>query len=153
MDDTLAAVKSLQSICRIFLVDLQALPEEAFTQHFGGKTRTVADIVFEVNLVNDHIGMVLRGEEPFAWPEGGWITAPERFDTKAVVIAAFEASSKKILETAEAMTAEDLASTVQTERGETTRAERLRFMAFHMGYHSGQLNFMQALLGDDAWHW
>lgn len=77
------------------------MPEEAFTKDLGGKARTVADVVFEVNLVNDHVGMVRRGEERFAWPEGGWIRAPAEFGTKAEVVAAFERSSERIVETAE----------------------------------------------------
>ena len=133
--------------------DLQALPEDTFTKKFGPNTRTVADIVYEVNLVNDHVGMVLRGEEPFAWPDGPWITAPANFDTKEAVISAFEASSEKIVATADSFSEEDLATTVTTEHGDKTREERCRFMTLHLWYHSGQLNFIQTLLGDVAWHW
>jgi uncharacterized damage-inducible protein DinB len=153
MDLKSVAVNGLKSSSGVFLQDLQALPEEAFSQSFGGATRTVADIVYEVNLVNDHIGMVLRGEEPFPWPDGGWIKAPEDFRSKAVVVEAFEKSSQRILATVEALSAEQLAETVQTERGETTRFQRCQFMAVHMWYHSGQLNFIQTLRGDDNWHW
>ncbi|AIE86013.1 hypothetical protein OP10G_2645 [Fimbriimonas ginsengisoli Gsoil 348] len=134
--------------------DLQALPEEAFKKDFGGKTRTVADIVYEVNLVNDHVGMVIRGEEPFVWPEGAaWIKAPEGFGAKDDVIAAFQKSSEKIISTVDAYSVEELEAPLQTEDGETNRAERCRFMTLHVWYHGGQLNFIQTLLGDDAWHW
>ncbi len=40
----------------MFLQDLEALPESAFEASFGGVTRTIPDIVYEVNLVNDHVG-------------------------------------------------------------------------------------------------
>jgi len=153
MPEPTQTAKALESACGIFLKDLQALPEEAFTKNFGGKTRTVADIVYEVNLVNDHVGLTLRGEELFDWPDGGWITAPADFQTKDVVVSAFENSTKKIIETANAYTDADLETTVETERGPKTRAERIRFMTLHLWYHGGQLNFIQALLGDDAWHW
>ena len=153
MDVKSIALKGFKSASGVFLQDLQALPEEAFDQHFGGKARTVADIVFEVNMVNDHIGMTIRGEEPFEWPDNGWITAPEDFRSKSVVIETFEKSSARILETIEGFSEEDLAGTVQTEHGETDRFERCRFMALHLWYHSGQLNFIQTLLGDDGWNW
>jgi uncharacterized damage-inducible protein DinB len=154
MDNVSPAVKSLQSACRLFLADLQALPEEAFAKEFGGKARTVADIVYEVNLVNDHIGMVIRGEEPFTWPEGDdWITAPAELKSRDAVIESFEKSSQKILATAEALSQEDLDAPLTTENGETNRGERCRFMAMHMMYHCGQLNFIQAMLGDDKMHW
>jgi len=145
-------VRSLQSAFRLFLIDLQALPEEAFAQSLGGKARTVADIVHEVNLVNDHIGLAIRGEESFDWPEG-WIVAPEDRRTKAAAIEAFERSSGRILATVEAFSGDEMEAKVEMEDGETTRDERCRFMTLHAWYHLGQLNFAQTLLGDDGWHW
>jgi uncharacterized damage-inducible protein DinB len=152
-DSKTIAYNSLKGACRIFLQDLQALPEDAFTKSFGGKTRTVADFVYEVNLVNDHIGMVIREEEPFKWPEELWIKAPEEFDTKEKVIAAFEKSSARILETVDGFSVEKFEEPLLTEDGETNRFERCRHMILHLWYHSGQINFIQTMLGDDAWHW
>ncbi len=148
-----APSKALRWVCDCFLNDLKALPESAFSQEFGGKARLLADIVYEVNLVNDHIGMVIRNEDPFSWPEGQWIKAPESFAGKDHIVAAFEASSARILATAEGLSDADLQTTVMTEWGERTREERIRFMAWHVGYHDGQLNFIQTLLGDDGWNW
>jgi uncharacterized damage-inducible protein DinB len=153
MDIKAATVNGLKSACSIFLQDLEALPEEAFCATFGKATRTVADIVYEVNLVNDHIGMVIRGEEPFEWPDGMWIKAPEDFKTKETVVNAFKLSSEKIIATAESFSDEDLEGTVETEHGPRTRFERCRFMGVHLWYHSGQLNFIQTILGDTEWHW
>lgn len=147
------AVNGLKGSCSLIRQDLEALPESAFTHRFGGTSRTVADIVYEVTLVNDHIGMVLRGEDAFEWPDEGWIKAPEGFRTKAAVLDGFNKSSEKIIATAESLSAEEMEGTVQTEHGERTRFQRCQFMSLHMWYHSGQLNFMQTLLGDDAWHW
>ena len=152
MDIQATAVNPLKRACSVFLQDLQAIPEDAFDKSFGPKCRTVADLVYEVNLVNDDVARNMRGEPTIDWPEG-WIKAPADFHGKAKVIQAFEESSKRALDTAESYTAEDLEGTVQTEHGETTRFERCRFMTLHLWYHSGQLNFIQTLLGDDEWHW
>ncbi|HMS54478.1 MAG TPA: DinB family protein [Fimbriimonadaceae bacterium] len=153
MDMKDLAQKTVESACRVFLADLQAMPDDAFAKKFGDATRTVADIVYEVNLVNAHVCALLRGEDPGAWPDGGWIKAPSDFQDKSTVIAAFEKSQKQILETLEASTAESMADVMKTESGETTRFGRFQFMALHMWYHSGQLNYIQTLLGDDQWHW
>lgn len=153
MDIKRLSVEGLRSACRIMRQDLDALPEEAFDRKFGPKTRTVSDLVYEATLVNDLIGMVMREEVPFDWPEGDWITAPESLRSKSDVIAAFARSSERIVETAESFTPEEFVSPLKTEEGETTRYERCRFMALHLWYHSGQLNYIQTLLGDDAWHW
>ena len=142
----------LNSAFRLVRVDLHALPEDAFNKCMGGKARTVADIVYEVNLVNDHIGLTIRGEELFTWPEG-WVKAPADMQTKEAVIAAFEKSAQKTLDTAESFTSEQLEEPFMSDEGETTRFERFRFIALHTWYHSGQLNFIQTLLGDDEFHW
>jgi hypothetical protein len=152
MDAKTIATAGLKSVSNRFLQDLQALPEDAFSKSLGGAARTVADIVYEVNLVNDHVGMVVRGEEPFDWPEG-YVKAPPDFQTKEAVIDAFERSSHRLLATAEALTPEGIEATIETEDGETTRFERFRFATLHLWYHSGQLNFIQTLLGDADWHW
>lgn len=152
MELNTSAVKTLEGAFYMFGKDLEMLPEEAFTQKFGDKVRTVADIVHEVNLVNDHIGMALRGEEQFDWPEG-WITAPAELNSKAAVIEAFKKSSAKIVETAKSFSEAQMEETVETEHGPSTRFARCQFMALHTWYHSGQLNYIQTMLGDDGWHW
>ena len=152
MESKETVLASLRGAFHLFLQDLEALPEEAFARSQGGKARTVADLVHEVNLVNDHIGLTMRGESLFDWPEG-WILAPEEVRTKKAAIASFKTSSERILATVEGMSPEELNAMVQMEHGETTRLERCRFMTLHVWYHSGQLNYIQTLLGDDAWHW
>ncbi|HEV2474155.1 MAG TPA: hypothetical protein VGS41_15870, partial [Chthonomonadales bacterium] len=57
------ALGMLRSSYRLFSKDLEVLPESAFTQSFGSACRTVADLVYEVNMVNDHVGLTIRGEE------------------------------------------------------------------------------------------
>jgi len=137
----------------LFTKDLNALPESVFDRKLGGTARTVADIVYEVNLVNDHVGLTIRGEELFPWPDGGWITAPEHLRTKDVVLESFRDSSAKIIATARGFSEAELDESVVTEQGEKTRRERIRFLTLHLWYHCGQLNFIQTLLGDGEWHW
>jgi hypothetical protein len=157
------ALGDLTNAFRAFTQDLEALPEEAFDKSYGGKTRPVADIVQEINLFNDHIGHVLRGETPFDWPE--WDFPSEGPRTKEAVLQSFRISSERILTAIEGMTAEDLEAAVPTDggrapyhigwaaHGEATRFQRCRFMAIHAWYHCGQLNYIQALSGDGECHW
>lgn len=146
------ALKGLQSSTGMFAKDLEALPAEAFAMHFGGKSRTVADIVHEVNLVNEHIRQAMVGGPGFEWPEG-WIKAPADLQEKDAVIASYKETIDRLMATVEGFTEEQWAEKMTTERGETDRFERCRFISMHLWYHSGQLNFIQTLLGDDDWHW
>lgn len=152
MEKKAIAVGALKSALGAMRKDLDAMPESAFEHHFGGKSRTVADIIHEVNMVNDDICRNMKGEPASEWPEG-WVTAPEGQRDKVSVLAAFDRSSEAVLALAEGSSEEDMSAKVITEHGETDRFERFRFVALHVWYHSGQLNFIQTLLGDDAWHW
>lgn len=152
MDVKPIAVGMLKASFRLMSKDLEVMPEEAFTKNFGGTSRSVADIVYETILVNDDITRSMIGEEMMDWPEG-WITAPEGFDSKATVMGALKESCDRIVMTVDAMSEDDMAGVVVTEHGETNRFERCRFMALHTWYHSGQLNFMQTLMGDSEFHW
>ncbi len=114
----------------------------------------MVDVVYECNLVNDHVGHVIRGETPFEWPDEGWITAPADFPAgKEIVIQSFQESCERIIKTIDSFTPQFMEEPLMTEDGETTRFARCQFLVVHLWYHSGQLNLMQSLLGDDGWHW
>lgn len=153
MDISAPIVKSFERACAIFSQDLDALPDEAFFKSLGGKARTVADIVTEVNMVNDHVCIVMEGKTPFPWPEDGWITAPSDMDTRDKVILSFKDSSQRCQEIVRSFNEAKFLEPLVTEDSTTTRLERVRFMTLHIWYHSGQLNFIQTLLGDDGGHW
>lgn len=153
MDIQAVAVRPLKRACQMFLQDLEAIPDSAYDQKFGPSCRTIADIVYEVNLVNDHIGLTIRQEPLFPWPEEKLIKAPDDFRGKEEIVQAFRESSDRIVATAESFSAEALEASIPNDDGETTRFERCRFMALHLWYHMGQLNFIQTLLGDEEIHW
>jgi len=137
---------------KTFRQDLDALPPEAFEKKFGGKARTVADYVYEVNLVNDHIRLTITNQDLFPFSEG-WLYAPEGQRSKEEVIGAFDQSSEKFVEAINGFTEDQMLEPIKSDDEETTRAERCRFVCWHLAYHSGQINYVQTLLGDDGWHW
>ncbi|MBL8048379.1 MAG: DinB family protein [Chthonomonas sp.] len=155
MDAQAKAIKSFTNIYTLLLKDLNALPEEAMHRKFAEKARTVADMMYEVTLVNDHIAATVRGDNPPDWPfaPGTWVLAPDELTSKEAVISNFERSSQGVLATLEAMSEEQMLAEVTNEHGPTNTVEQVRFMVVHMFYHAGQVNFIQTLLGDDTWHW
>lgn len=152
-DTKTIAINMLKGSYTLLSKDLEALPEEAFCQSFGPACRTVADLIYEVNMVNDHVGLTIRGEELFPWPDG-WIKAPAEFASKETVISTFKKSMDKFIATIEGFSEDEMVAPIQTGDGEeTNRFERCRFVALHNWYHSGQLNFIQTLRGDAVFHW
>lgn len=150
-----AALKNFTSAHEILVKDINALPEEAMTKNWGGKSRTVADIIYEIVQVNAHLGATIRGDDPGPWPfeMGTWITAPADGQSKEAIVASLTAINEKLIADIERFSEEEMAADVTTEHSTAPRVDRYRFLAMHMMYHSGQLNFMQAMLGDDGWHW
>ncbi len=146
------AVKYLKNAFWRFRVDLLAIPEEAMFKSFGGCSRSIADLVFETGQVDKHICQGVRGETQFEWVDG-WLKAPETWKTKQQVVDAFTESSEQTIKTFDDLTLEELEAPYEDGGKTTTRMERCRFITFHTDYHSGQINFVQSLLGDDKFHW
>jgi hypothetical protein len=138
---------------KILLMDLEAVSEKAFSGSLGGCARNASDLMYEVCLVNEHIRLTVCGEELFDWPSGGWLKAPVHLVGKEAIITHVTESRDTLLASIERFTDTQMLEPFQDEGRTTTRFERYQFISHHMWYHSGQLNFMQTLLGDDQWHW
>jgi hypothetical protein len=152
MDTKDATLQSVTRVFRFFLQDLENLPEDAFKKSLGGKARTAADIAYEVRLTNERLCRDLRGL-PSEEAPNPWTHAPEDVRSKDAAIASFRTSSEEVLQLIERLSREELEEVVPGVLGEARRADHCRAMTVHLWYHSGQLNFIQTLLGDSAIHW
>jgi hypothetical protein len=147
--------KTLSSVTRVFrffLQDLENLPANVFDTSLGGKARTVADIAYEVRLTNERLCRDLQGQ-PSAEQPNAWAVAPEDVRTKEVTIRSFQASCEQVVQVIERMSLEEMEEVIPGVLGEASRADHCRSMTVHLWYHSGQLNFIQTLLGDSDFHW
>ena len=115
------------------------------------------DIVYKVNFslfVNDYFGALLRGESPTPFdPSQGWIKAPEDFNQKAAIIAAFDEAAGRVKETVDALSVDDLSAPIPGDEAGRAVYSRASLLSTHLMYHSGQFNYVQTLLGDGDWHW
>jgi hypothetical protein len=146
------ALSSVTRVFRFFRQDLENLPADVFDKSLGGKARTVADIAYEVRLTNERLWRDLQGL-PSAEQPNAWATAPEDIRTKDATIASFQSSCDQVVQLIEQLSLEELEELVPGVLGEASRADHCRSMTVHLWYHSGQLNFIQTLLGDSAIHW
>jgi uncharacterized damage-inducible protein DinB len=153
MEQKPALENLINSTADMVMKDLEALPEEAFAKKFDGKARTVADIVYELVVVNDFLCKKYLGDEPIEFEFNGWLTAPDDFQAKDVVVAGMKESIEKVKSALSEATEDVLAKVNETPQGPKTTGEQLQFIGVHMAYHSGQFNYIQTLLGDDGWHW
>ena len=147
--------KTLGSVTRVFRFfeqDIENLPEEVFVKSLGGKARTVADIAYEVRLTNERLCRDLLRQPSTDMPSG-WAVAPEELHSKEATLRSFQASAEAVVQILEGMSVEEIEEVVPGVLGEASRADHCRSMTVHLFYHSGQLNFIQTLLGDGDIHW
>lgn len=143
------ATSQIQNALRYYKSDLEAIPEDQFCASPGGCARAPVDFTYEVAFVNRRIAGRLRGDEMAPMPFEGWMVAPEDQRHKARSIAEFEASMNEVA----AALGDDVHRTIVTPDRTTTALELALFCALHVMYHDAQLNYFQALKGDDAMHW
>ncbi|MBB6049717.1 DinB family protein [Armatimonas rosea] len=147
--------KTLGSVTRVFRFfqqDIENLPEEVFVKSLGGKARTAADIAYEVRLTNERLCRDLL-RQPSTDTPSGWAVAPEELHSKEATRRSFQASAEAVVQILEGMSVEEIEEIVPGVLGEASRADHCRSMIVHLFYHSGQLNFIQTLLGDSEIHW
>lgn len=144
---------SLLQSKKMYLEDLEAMAHEDLGRSPGGKARTPYDFTYETSVLNRRVAMRLRGEDPGPPPWEGWAKAPSDFQSKETALQAIEGSADEVLAGLEAMPEARLGETITLPQGVTSPLEMVRLVANHMHYHDAQLNYHQAICGDEAMHW
>lgn len=136
-----------------YVKDLQALDEPSLAKPPGGVARSPYDFTYEVAFVNRRIATRLRGGVPEKFAQEGWIVAPEQFRSKDALIKEIQESTTAVLDAWNALPESQAFESIATPSGETNAVALASMCATHMSYHDAQLNYLQALLGDDELHW
>ena len=80
--------------------------------------------------------------------------APDEFRIKEVAISDFSASVDEVIAAWDAVPDSEIEREIVLPSGDTTNPMKLAGLAFfHTGYHDAQLNYLQAIFGDEAVHW
>ena len=155
---SLQAVKSyfgerLTSIKDAYITDLEKMSEQDLTEGAGGTARKGIDFTYEVAYVNRRFTKRLRGETPEAWPEGGWMVAPDELRTKEATIKNFSESMDLIIAAWNDTPADDLFRVIPAGAENTSPLDLVYSCCEHTSYHQAQLNYIQELAGDMTVPW
>lgn len=153
MDLKTKALTELRDVQKRYLIDLRALPDDAISRSPGGAARTPANITYEIVLVNQRLATRMKGEDPGPFDPGAWSETPAEYQTKDGAAGAFEESLNQVVAVVEAIPGEEMLREIPTPSGTTSPFDLAEFCAYHINYHDGQLNYIQALLGDAEIHW
>lgn len=146
--------QKLQSNLEMYLQDFEAMSDDQLAKSPGGVARTPYDFTYEIASVNNRVAMRLRGEEPPKMDSQGWMTAPDDFKDRAKAVAALKDSVNTLKTSWENLPADKVHMDLQIPNWDgATPLSMTLMMASHMGYHCGQLNYIQTLNGDAEMHW
>lgn len=146
-------VGALEEAKRCYLKDFAALSHDVLAKSPGGAARSGYDFTYEVCVVNDRFAKIVAGENPGEWPFEGWVTCPAEKQNKDVLAAELTAATDRFIAAIDAASEESLLAPTES-MGQPSSNSKLAFrMAVHMMYHTGQLNYLQSMNGDDNMHW
>lgn len=134
-----------------YLDDLSAMDHEALGWSPGGSARCAYDFTYEVVFVNRRIATRLEGGDPGPASDDGWITAPSEFKNKETAIREYTEAIDRILAAWDAT--EDVDREIKLAKSSTSPYKLANMCCHHVAYHDGQLNYLQAIRGDDKVHW
>ncbi len=136
-----------------YVGDLEAMSEEVLLNGVGGEERKPIDFSYEVAFVNRRFATRISGGTPEAWPEGGWMVAPEEFRSKEAAVAGVRSATQEMIEAWRAIPVDEITKVIPLPTGETSPLDLAFSMCWHNGYHDAQLNYVQELKGDMTMHW
>lgn len=136
---------------KLYITDLQALPDDAFGTVMGGVARTVFDFTFEVANVNARVAASISGQTLPRPSDEEYKQMAAALDTKEKAIDAVRQSTEALMTAW--MNLDDINKEIPAFGGTRSCLSMVDLCAGHMMYHDGQLNFIQALRGDGEVHW
>lgn len=143
----------LQSSAQLLYKDISAMNDVMLANCPGGKARCGFDLLFEIATVNRMFAGMMRGDENEASRPDGWLVAPSEYRSKEAAQKDVTDSVNELLAAINSLSEDQLAKPLETPLGTMPVSRLATMMASHMMYHSGQLNYIQTIHGDDAFHW
>ncbi|MES1227823.1 MAG: DinB family protein [Armatimonadota bacterium] len=148
------AREQFQTAVKFFKSDLNALSDTQITDSPAGKARPVCDFAYEVICINDRVRSRMVGEDPGPWPfKDSWAICPAHLRSRDALIEELEASSARVINTFEKIGEKRAMEEIDAPGAKTTPLQQMMFMSMHTMYHDGQINYLQALQGDDKMNW
>lgn len=145
----------IQGLTGMMTADIHAIPQDKLTWSPGGVARPANALIVEVAGLCRYTAAILRGDEPGEIPSEEQIQAiVNSTTTHAALAKALGDASAELTTALSNATNETLNKTVTPPwKLDCTVYMLAQITASHIWYHDGQLNYIQALLGDEKVHW
>jgi hypothetical protein len=137
-----------------YLKDLEYIPEDKFDVSPMGAAKTAKEMTLECVGLNKILVKMIDGQtaaHPTPEERKAWYAM---FRTPDAVKVEFKASMNNLIAKVEKLEDADLDRIVTAPWGQPLPLGAMLLMGVsHTTYHDGQLNYIQALYGDDKFHW
>lgn len=147
------ACERIQFAKRLYLADIEAMSDTSLASTGGGTSRCGFDVTYELaGMYSTFADLLANSAGEIVGPKG-WVRAPEEFKSKGAASSAFEGSLDKFVNAFQGYKGDVLADQFESPAGPFTPLGMANLAVWHTMYHSGQLNYIQTIHGDDQFHW
>jgi hypothetical protein len=144
----------LQGLKDMYTADVRAIPEDKWNATFGGCTRPASELTADALGLLDWTSYRLRGEAAEDWQNVNKPAIAAKCSTRDGALECLNDCVSRFSESFKDANPANLNQSIQTPWGmETPLFMVAQIAVSHLWYHDGQLNYIQALLGDDKVHW
>ncbi|MBP6964107.1 MAG: DUF1572 family protein [Armatimonadetes bacterium] len=134
----------------LLVKDASYIPEEKLCFCPMGCAKTAKDILAEVAATNASLAAALIGETP----DPAFAEQVKRADTRNELSVLVLESARIVVAAVDKIREDDLDKDATMPWGGVFPLwQAILLPVSHMTYHDGQLNYIQTLLGDSAFHW
>lgn len=139
---------------QLFQADVRSMSSESLAATCGGASRCGYDFLFEmIGFFDTFASLLGEGPKDIQGPSGEWVRAPQDFYDKDQALAGLDAASKRFIEAISSYSGDFVADVFPSPVGPFTPLGMANLGVWHTMYHSGQLNYIQTVQGDAAFHW
>ena len=138
------------------LSSLATTPDDKLNWSPATTARTPLQLAAHAASAVSGIVRMLNGE-PLPYPDTGKFDASMRlaeqeYTTREQVLSLMEQNSAQYLTWIDALSPEQVSSTITIPFGSMPMAVAVTLPADHINYHVAQLNYLQTICGDREWH-
>jgi hypothetical protein len=138
----------------LFGADIRATPSEILKSTQGGASRCGYDFMFELVGFFETFGKLLSdGPGEIQGPSGAWVRSPAEFQQKEQAFAALDKAAENFVGSLQGYQGDFVNDVFESPVGPFTPLGMGNLAVWHVMYHSGQLNYIQTIHGDDGFHW
>jgi hypothetical protein len=144
----------LQGVTGMFIADIRAIPDDKWTAAFGGCTRPTYELAADAIGLLFWVTEAIKAQGTPNVEEGMSEKLTAACNTKDGCISMLQKGTQGLSEAFMAASEETLMKTAMAPwQMESTLYSFTQIAASHIWYHDGQLNYIQCMLGDGAYHW